>query len=199
MERHALAAAPRPAGSATAEPVTRKAGEQREALILGLGNDLISDDGFGPAVVRFLEFECGEGLEADLEAAPVAGFRLLDLLNGYRRALLIDVVQTGEHPPGTLAEWPIEKAAAARTLGGSHQMDLATAIALGRRLGYDLPGSITLLVVEAQDLSTIHEGLTGPVDGSVSKAAAFAREWAGEKGILASGTGGRHVETRYLS
>jgi len=162
-------------------------------LILGLGNDLISDDGLGPAVAK----ECARVLARDvspvrtrvtepplpfeievpgrafirIDAAPVGGFRLIDLLAGHDVAVLIDVVQTGAVPPGTVLEWPLDRSAAGRTLGGSHQVDLCTALALGRKLGYPLPQRIHLLVAEAADLETIREELTPALARSISGAA----------------------------
>ncbi len=117
------------------------------------------------------------------KTASVAGLNLLDVLAGHDRVLIIDVVQTGRAVPGTLIEWPIERASAGRTLGGSHQTDLATTIALGRALGHELPESIRLLVAEAEDLLTVREGLTRDVAAAVPIAAEMARVWV-ETGAL---------------
>jgi hydrogenase maturation protease len=146
---------------------------QTTTLVLGLGNDLLSDDGFGPAVASACRPLLAFRDDVAVEVASVAGFKLLDLLAGYRRVLIVDVVQTGKHPPGTVLELAIDEASTARTLGGSHQMDLATALALGRALGQDLPESITLLVAEAKDLETVHEGLSAEVERAVDRAVAW--------------------------
>ncbi len=174
-----------------------------DTLILGLGNELISDDGFGPAVIEELR-SSGAGSadlphSAILDTASVAGFRLLDLLNGFRRALLLDVVRTGAHEPGTLMEWPLPAGSAGRTLGGSHQMDPATALAFGRRVGYALPESVTLLVAEAEDLETIRDELTPGLRAAVPKAAALAREWLSETGAFSPANGRNHGQTRIVS
>jgi hydrogenase maturation protease len=155
----------------------------RKVLILGLGNDLISDDGFGPAVAARCRMLLGERSDVIIQDASVAGFHLLDLLSGFDRALIVDVVQTGTLPPGTLRALPIESASAARTLGGSHQMDLATTLALGRALGQNLPSRIDLMVVEAKDLLTVREGLTCEVKAAVPSAAGWAVRWV-EDGVL---------------
>jgi hydrogenase maturation protease len=156
-------------------------------LILGLGNDLISDDGFGPAVASACREPFQGRADVSVEAAPVAGFHLLDLLSGRKRVLIVDVVQTGARPPGTLLEWPIQASAAGRTLGGSHQADLPATLEFGRRLGYDLPDAITLLVVEAEDLVTLREELTPEVAAAVPRAVSLALEWAGRGKLAALG------------
>jgi hydrogenase maturation protease len=159
------------------------------ALILGLGNELVSDDGFGPAVAARCRPLLENRPDVVVQDASVAGFHLLDLLSGFDRALLVDVVQTGSSEPGTLREWPVESASKARTLGGSHQMDLATTLALGRALGQNLPARIDLLVAEAKDLLTVREGLTCEVEAVVPLAAWMARQWV-EHGVLPAPTEG---------
>src|SRR5512140_324217 len=147
------------------------------SLILGLGNELISDDGFGPAVARVCRSALIEGESSFVESAAVAGLRLLDLLQGYDRVLILDVVQTGKHPPGTLLNWPLSRASCGRTLGGSHQTDLSSTIELGRLLGYPLPAEIALLVAEAEDLETIREALSPALELAVPEAALRALSW----------------------
>jgi hydrogenase maturation protease len=146
-------------------------------LVLGLGNDLLSDDGFGPAVAAACQATLAAREDVLVCSAAVAGFNLLDLLAGYKRALIVDVVQTGQVAAGTLMEWPLVRAPAARTLGGSHQMDLSTALALGRSLGYALPGEISLLVAEAADLLTVREQLTPALLKAVPEAVNLVTHW----------------------
>jgi hydrogenase maturation protease len=161
------------------------------ALVLGLGNDLVADDGFGPVVAR----ECKQELRlrpgVAVEEAAVAGLRLLDVLAGYSRALILDVVQTGRVPPGTLLEWPLPASAAGRTLGGSHQCDLL--------LGFTLPEEVSLLVAEASDLQTIREELSPEVAASVPRARALVADWLDRTGAFAGAGGRNHEEARTLS
>lgn len=147
------------------------------SLVLGLGNDLVSDDGFGPRVAALCAERLGRRPDVAVESAAVAGFRLLDLLSGYGRALIVDVVSSGTRPPGSLSELPLSEASRGRTLGGSHQIDLETALSLGRRLGYELPASVRVLAAEARDLSTIHEGLSPELEAAVPRAVEQVLEW----------------------
>jgi hydrogenase maturation protease len=144
--------------------------ERPTMLVLGLGNELISDDGFGPAVALGCQDALAGHLEVAIETAAAAGLRLLDLLAGYRRCLLVDVVETGRYAPGTLLWWPKTASGHARTLGGSHQADLATVLELGKALGYELPAELLLLVAEAEDLRTIRESLTPPLSAALPRA-----------------------------
>ena len=157
--------------------------EAPTALILGLGNDLVSDDGFGPAVARACRELLGGREDVTVEEASRAGLDILPLLSAHRRALIVDVVRTERRPAGTVLEWPLAQAGEARCLGGSHQVDLPSALVLGRLLGWPLPESVKLLVAEAEDLATLHEGLTPAVAEAVKEAAAIAVRWV-EDGTL---------------
>jgi hydrogenase maturation protease len=168
-----------------------------KSLILGLGNDLLTDDGFGPRVAR----ACREGLDMNpdvsVEESAVAGFRLLDLLQGYERVLILDAIQTGEHSPGTVMFWPLSQAFRGRTLGGSHQMDLDTTLRYGRLLGYILPRSITLLVAEAADLLTFGQELTPALRAALPEAIDLVHEWL-DGGILNAEERRKAHEFRHL-
>ena len=78
-------------------------------------------------------------------------------------------------------------------------MDLATTLALGRALGYDLPESITLLVAEAKDLLTVREELSAEVRDAVPRAAALAADWMAETGAFSPMSGRSHDQARVLS
>ena len=147
-------------------------------LILGLGNDLLTDDGFGPAVVAAARPLIGPRPGVRLETAAAGGFRLLDVLAGADDVLIIDVVQTGRMPPGTVTWWPLADASAGQTLGAGHGMDLATTLAFGAAAGYRMPRRVDLLVAEAGDLETISERLTPEVQAAVPEALREVAEWA---------------------
>ena len=170
-----------------------------DAIVLGLGNDLVADDGFGPAVARECRAVLADRAGVVVEEAAAAGLRLLDLLSGYRRALIFDVVQTGRVPAGTLLDWPLPRSAGAWTLGGSHQCDLLTALALGRALGNHLPDEVAVVVAEAADLETIRERLTPDVAAAVARARDLASEWLDRNGRFADRGGRDHEEARILS
>ena len=172
---------------------------QVEALVLGLGNDLVADDGFGPVVARECRATLSGRDDVAVEEAAAAGLRLLDLLAGYKRALILDVVQTGRVPPGTLLDWPLPRSAGAWTLGGSHQCDLLTALTLGRALGFTLPDEVSLLVAEASDLETIREELSPELAAAVPRARALVADWLDRTGAYTAAGGRNHEEARALS
>ena len=71
-------------------------------LLIGLGNPLAGDDGFGPAVVSRL---VQQGLGPDVEVVPQCIDLLgqIDTFAAYQAVVLVDAVLGGGAPPGTVA------------------------------------------------------------------------------------------------
>lgn len=101
--------------------------------------------------------------------SALSGFYLLDELTGWERAVVVDAVQTGRHPPGTVLSFPFE---ALRSEAGPspHAVGLPTVVRLGRQSGVPLPGWIHIVAVETEDMVSCAEGLTPAVAHAVPAA-----------------------------
>lgn len=152
-------------------------------LVLCLGNEIISDDAFGPEVARELQKETEMCRRADVIFAPVAGFSLLDLLTGRRKVLIVDTIRTGKSDPGALHSFPAGVLTPSHHLTTSHQISLPTALELGKQLGCAMPEGIDILGVEAQDLETLSEELTPPVRAALPEALRFVRDWIARNSV----------------
>ncbi len=127
-------------------------------VVVGLGNELLGDDGIGPAVVRAL---AARGLDKDVELreAAAGGLRLLELLEGFTRAVLIDACESPD-APGTIRVMPLEAAALGLPGACGHGIRLEEAIALGRALGVRLPAEVVCIGVAVGDTHTFRDGLS---------------------------------------
>jgi hydrogenase maturation protease len=108
--------------------------ESRPTLVLGLGNPLMGDDGFGLAVLARLRDEWElEGVE--LVDGGTWGMQLLPLIEDADRLVLLDAIRTGA-PPGTVME--LERDQLPRYLShklSPHQIDLREVLALAELRG----------------------------------------------------------------
>jgi hydrogenase maturation protease len=146
-------------------------------LILCLGNEVLSDDGFGPEVARRLHDLKIEDDDTEVIFAPLAGFALIDLLKFRERVLIVDTIRTGGHPAGYLHRFPAGVFTPSRCLTTSHQISLPTAIELGKMLDCSMPERIDVLAVEAEDVETLRESLTPSVASSVDDAVEYIQNW----------------------
>ena len=145
-------------------------------LVLGLGNPLLSDDGVGIAVARTLQPRVAGRADVTVEEEYHGGLRLMERMVGYTRVILIDAIQTGA-PPGTLHclgpdTIPTQHSAS------PHDVNLPTALALGRTAGAALPPDDQVLVlgIEAAVVLDFGEQLSPPVQQALPAAVEAALE-----------------------
>ena len=126
-------------------------------LVLGLGNDILGDDAVGLLAARRLR----EILPTDVKVLESAGsgLDLLDLLEGFEEALILDSILTGQHSPGTILEFSsadFQKAVAP----SPHYAGLPELLQMAERLGIPSPKTIRILACEVADPYQIREGLS---------------------------------------
>lgn len=131
-------------------------------LVLGLGNDLLGDDGIGLWAVRALREVLETAGEVDLVESSLAGLALLDLLAGYDRAILIDAIQTHQVPPGTILHFSMGEASSVRA-PSPHFAGLPEVIAIARALQLPFPEAIDIYAVEVADPLTVGGEMTHAV------------------------------------
>ena len=128
--------------------------------VLGLGNDLLADDGIGHLAVAALEPRLAG--RADVEATALHGLALLDLLTGYDAAVVLDAACTGAHPVGTVYE--IDPTTLARIESPSpHFAGFPEMLDLADRLELHFPRLLRIIAVEVLDPYTVGGVMTPAV------------------------------------
>lgn len=137
-----------------------------KTLILGLGNPILSDDGVGLRVAGELKGRLDQQ-EATVMETSMAGLSLLDALAGYDKAIIIDAIQTVEGKAGQIYRLDPEAFNTTRHAASPHDVNFATALELGNRLGLALPQQIVIFAIEVADASTFSEECTPEVKGAI--------------------------------
>jgi len=135
--------------------------------VLCLGNELLADDGVGLLVADHLRSHPRPGL--DVVSACDYGFRLLDYLVGVPVLIVVDAIQTGTAPVGSIHVFP-ERCLRPPLAGSPHYAGLSEALALGRCLNLKMPDCVVLVAVEVADYSTLGGTLHPAVRAAVPKA-----------------------------
>lgn len=150
--------------------------EAKSILVIGLGNPILSDDGVGWKVAEEVQSRLGnrqQGLAVEFDFLALGGLSLMERMVGYRHAVVIDAIQTGDQPVGTVNTYLLEELpdyAAGRT-SAAHDTSLQTALKVGRGLGAALPEQVHVVTVEAEVLYDFSESMTPAVAAAVSPAA----------------------------
>ena len=139
-------------------------------LVLGLGNPLLRDDSIGLRVVQELRTRLGDEPDIEVSEDYWGGLRLMERMIGFDRAIIIDAIRT-DAEPGTIHllspnDIPTQRSTSA------HDVNLPTALELGRQAGAKLPKSseILLVGVEAADVQTFDEALTPELEIALPQA-----------------------------
>lgn len=138
-----------------------------KTLILGLGNPILSDDGVGLRVASVLKDRLNKP-EITFVDASVGGLNLLELLIGYDRAIIIDAIQTKEGKVGQVYRLETEAFDTTRHASTPHDVNFATALELGKKLGLSLPQQIIVYAIEVADVTTFNEKCTPEVEQAIS-------------------------------
>jgi hydrogenase maturation protease len=135
-------------------------------LVLGIGNPILSDDGAGIRVAQ----EVGNQLndpQVTVAETSEAGLRLLDSIVGYDKVIIIDAVQTEKGQAGQIYRMEPEDFSFAKHFSSPHQINLVTALELGKMLNLAMPQKITIFAVEAKDITSFSEKCTPEVEQAI--------------------------------
>jgi hydrogenase maturation protease len=140
-------------------------------LVIGLGNPLLRDDAVGLHVVRQVRAALGEQEDVEVAEEVCGGLRLMERMIGFDRAILIDAIRSGR-PPGTV--WMLDpRDMRTQHSASAHDVNLPTALALGRLTGARLPSDdhFRVIAIAVEDVETFGEEMSPAVEAAVPRAA----------------------------
>jgi hydrogenase maturation protease len=137
-----------------------------KTLVLGLGNPILSDDGVGIKVVHEVANQLNSP-QVTVAATSAAGLSLLDSIVGYDKVIIIDAIQTEKGQAGQIYRMGTEDFSLTKHLSSPHQINLATALELGKMLNLAMPQEITVFAVEAKDITSFSEKCTPKVEQAI--------------------------------
>lgn len=141
-----------------------------KTLVVGLGNPILSDDGVGVKVAHAVERRLPIELQdlVSVTEASVGGLRLMEMMIGYDRVLLIDALMpTAAMPPGTICRLTLEDLATitpTQHSASAHDTSLVTALRMGEKMGLPLPEEISIFAVTVENVLDFSEECTPAVD-----------------------------------
>lgn len=137
---------------------------KKKIIVLGIGNDIMGDDAVGLVAARKLGALLTDAIH--VEETNGLGLHLLDILEGYDHALLLDAAMTGRYEPGTVVEFGINDFSP-EIQSSPHYAGLPEMSQIASKLGIAFPKDIRILAVEIEDPYQIHEGLTPAVEKAI--------------------------------
>ena len=133
-----------------------------KTLVLGLGNPILRDDGVGIRVAHEVANRLDDP-QVTVAESSAAGLTLLDSITGYDKVIIIDAIQTEKGQAGRIYRMKPDDLCITRHLSSAHQINLITALELGKMLNLAMPEEITVFAIEAEDVATFSEECTPEV------------------------------------
>jgi len=136
-----------------------------KTLVIGLGNPILGDDGVGWVVAREVEARLEESeRNVEVDCLALGGLSLMERLIGYQHVILIDSLNTGQRPQGSVVTFTLEDLVDL-TYGhtsAAHDASLKTALAMGRKLDANLPADkdVHVVAIEAEHVYDFKEELS---------------------------------------
>jgi hydrogenase maturation protease len=137
-----------------------------KTLLLGLGNPILRDDSVGLRVVRELEKRMVNE-DVHIEEATFANIDILDIVSSYDRLIIVDSIKTNGGRPGQLYPLGLEDFQSTLHLSCPHDINLATALELGRQLEIQIPKEIRIYAIEVEDNQTFSEACSPSVERAI--------------------------------
>lgn len=133
-----------------------------EVLILGLGNDILSDDAIGPKLVQRLEGDISEDRITFLTAA-VGGMEIMELMKDYNHAIIIDAIKTKVGVPGAVYHFTPDHFEETLHASSFHDVSFLTAIELAKKIDINLPKQIDIIAIEILEDLVFSDELSPPL------------------------------------
>ena len=121
--------------------------EKKEILVLGIGNDILSDDGIGPKLVKRLE-NIPSFRSIDFMTTYLGGLEILELIQGYKKLIIIDAIKTRNGTPGDVYLFDIDSFKETHHISNFHDISFISALKLGEELDFIMPADIKIIAVE---------------------------------------------------
>jgi hydrogenase maturation protease len=123
-----------------------------EILVLGLGNQLLRDDGVGLELLRRLESRFGSDPSLEFVDGGTLGIALLPYLERRRAIVILDAVALGA-APGSIHVLDDPSIASAPRGVGAHGGNASELLAVADLLG-DLPPRVLVIGIEPAEIRT---------------------------------------------
>jgi len=140
-----------------------------KTLVIGLGNPILGDDGVGWKIAEEVASVIGQDSFVEIDTAALGGLSLMERMLGYDRVVLVDSMETGQGPVGSVQTFPLASLSdpMAGHSASAHDTSLITALQTAKSIGADVPNRVDVVAVEAQNVYDFSEELSSPVAAAI--------------------------------
>jgi hydrogenase maturation protease len=139
---------------------------EKNILVIGIGNDILTDDGIGPKLCDFLK-DHFKNSAIDFEKLNVGGLEILEFIQGYKKVIFIDAIKTRQGNIGDVYVFTPKDFKETANLSNLHDTSFLTALELGKSMEFNIPDQIYIIAVEIKEDMVFSEYFTEELESNL--------------------------------
>src|SRR5271157_5732080 len=120
---------------------------ENKILILGMGNDILTDDGIGIKITKVLEKKFPFP-NIIYDTLSLGGLEIIEYIRDFKMVILIDAIKTLNGIPGTVYQFVPEDFKETSHLSNIHDISFLTSLKLAKKLDIPTPEKVHIIAIE---------------------------------------------------
>ena len=138
-----------------------------KTLVLGIGNDILGDDGVGIHIARAIASRI-DNSDVTVEETGAAGLSLLERIKGYERLIIADAILTHDTEVGKIHRLTLKDLAQTNDSVTPHEAALRTTLEIGNNLfPGEMPHDVVVFAVQTHDVDQVTGKMSEAVKAAV--------------------------------
>lgn len=136
-------------------------------IILGLGNEILGDDGAGILVAEKLKKRLQNISQIKVDTTSLGGLRIIDLIKDYNSAIIIDTIKSGMKPVGHIYMFSHKNFINSLRMVSYHDINFCTAIEFAKKMNIQMPETIFIYAIEAKEIDEFTDKISNEVKAAI--------------------------------
>jgi len=118
-----------------------------KVLILGMGNEILTDDGIGIKLTYELEKQIIHP-DVSFDSLSIGGLEIIEFLSPYDTVIILDAIKTLNGVPGSVYRFVPDDFKSTLHIDNLHDISFLNALKVGEKLGIKTPSNIQIIAIE---------------------------------------------------
>lgn len=138
-------------------------------VLIGIGNNLLTDDGVGP----FLAEKIGQKLGFSYKTVTHLSLDLLDLINGHKFIYIFDSFRNHKIPVGEVVPFALNDLEYKQNPTYSHGITIPIIFNMGKKISSKMPENVRIFGINISDNQTVSESFSDEINHKLEKISAY--------------------------
>jgi len=118
-----------------------------KVLILGMGNEILTDDGIGIKLTWEIQKQIIHP-DVEFDSLSIGGLEIIEFLSPYDTVIILDAIKTLNGIPGSVYRFIPDDFKSTLHIDNLHDISFLNALKVGEKLGIKTPSNIQIIAIE---------------------------------------------------